>query len=57
MLCASLGGAVGPAFLGAMVEGQSYHSAFNAAAAILAGSLLAAIAPALVTDRLLSVRG
>jgi hypothetical protein len=57
MLCASLGGAAGPALLGALVEGQSYHSAFLAAAAILAGSLLTALAPALVTDRLLPVRG
>jgi hypothetical protein len=51
MLCASLGGALGPALLGAAVNAESYRSAFLLAAAILAGSLVLAVWPALLTDR------
>lgn len=51
MLCASLGGALGPALLGATVNAESYRSAFLLAAAILAGSLVLAVWPARLTDR------
>ncbi len=46
ILCASLGSAAGPALLGALVDGTRYTDAFWLAAALLAASAAAVIAPA-----------
>lgn len=46
ILCASLGSAIGPALLGALVDGTRYADAFWLAAALMTASAAAAIVPA-----------